>query len=622
MPRPMLDSVELEQVQKIEAEDQEVLAQHGVPALEGDFLQDLGRRVTRVSLSAVITGAGADERLKTLREKFRSATPVPFVADIATATKVDKVLIEEFGVREVAGKPERFEYELTLREFIPAPKPEQEEPPPPPPPPPDPEVLTGTLIVEVIVEGQPNFDFNKVTVTVEGTKDDGTTLTPQNLTTRANNIWTEQPMALGQFTVKAVVTDPPAMSGSAAATVRAGQTTQVTITLRPGATIAKAFIIHFRFDRAFVEPCMREVLQQVFRYAEGHPDEKILIVGHTDLTGSDDYNQSLSERRARAVFATMTFGTSADLRNAAIEDWDNLRKGPIPRAGLNDGWGTREYQYMLQDLRHYVGNIDEEHGPKTDQAVRNFQRDKGLPQTGVVNDATWRALVEAYLEAGALDIPETRFLPNKNSEKGCDSGILKWLGCGEKDPVKNTQEAWRPNRRVEILFVVADKLPCQVPKPVTFDKPTPGAVNSQWCLGPDTGTGADRHCFIARGTAQPNKFLVQPAEPDKVVVSGTIVFDDGTPVANEKYILIAPDGEFLHTDANGKANGEGPQGRPILNTTDNEGKFSYPEQTPVGTYILEMPKLREPFVSRAQDEPPPEAIGNVVCFRLEVSPQV
>lgn len=331
MPRPMLDSVELEQVQKIEAEDQEVLAQHGVPALDGDFLQDLGRRVTRVSLSAVISGADAGERLKTLREKFRSATPVPFVADITTATKVDKVLIEEFGVREVAGKPERFEYELTLREFIPAPKPEQEEPPPPPPPSPPPPVETGTLIVEVIVEGQPNFDFNKVTVTVEGTKDDGTTLAPQNLTTRENNIWTEQPMALGQFTVKAVVTDPPAMSGSTAATVRPGQTTQVTITLRLGATIAKAFIIHFRFDRAFVEPCMREVLQQVNRHADDNPDEKILVVGHTDLTGSDDYNQSLSERRARAVFSTITFGTSDELRSAAIEDWDNLRKGP-PRA--------------------------------------------------------------------------------------------------------------------------------------------------------------------------------------------------------------------------------------------------------------------------------------------------
>jgi DNA circularisation protein N-terminus len=128
--KPMLDGVELEYVQQVEAEDQEVLAQHGVPALEGDFLQDLGRSVTRVSLACVIAGPTAGDQLKTLREKFRGAVPVPFVADITTATKVDKVLIEEFGVRELAGKPDRFEYELTLREFIPPPPPQEEAPAP------------------------------------------------------------------------------------------------------------------------------------------------------------------------------------------------------------------------------------------------------------------------------------------------------------------------------------------------------------------------------------------------------------------------------------------------------------------------------------------------------------
>lgn len=615
--KPMLDGVELEQVQKIDSDDQEVLAQHGVPALEGDFLQDLGRRVTRVTLTCVITGPKAQDQLKTLREKFRAATPVPFVADIATATKVGKVLIEELGVREVAGKPERFEYELTLREFLPPPKPEQEKPPPPPPPPPDPEVETGTLIVEVIVEGQPNFDFSKVTLTAEKQNDDGSKPS-QNLTNRSANIWTEEKMTLGQFTVKAVVTDPPAMSGSEPAKVQAGQTTRVKITLRAGAIIAKAFIIHFRFDRAFVEPCMREVLERVNKFAEANPDDKIVVVGHTDLTGTDDYNQMLSERRARAVFALLTFGTPA-LRNAAIEDWDQLRRGP--RTSLNDLWGTREYQYMLQDLEFYSGNIDEEHGPTTDAAVRAFQTVNGLPATGVVNDATWRALVKAYLEAGSLAISENRLLPNANKDKGCDGGFLKWLGCGEKDPVKNTQEAFRPNRRVEILFVKAEKLPCDVPKPVTFDKPKPGAVNSKWCLGPDTGP--DRHCFIVRDKAQPNKFLVQPAEPDKVTLNGTVLFDDGTPVANQKYILIAPDGEYLHTDANGKEDAaEGPSGRPILNQTDKDGKFSFPRQTPVGVYILEMPKLakpNEPLVARAKDEPPSAAIGNVVCFTLEIS---
>ncbi|NJD69867.1 MAG: hypothetical protein FIA90_14675, partial [candidate division NC10 bacterium] len=119
--KPMLDDIELQLVQDIEAEDEEALAQHGVPALEGDFLQDLGRRSSRVSLTGVMIGEEVADALKKLRDKFRAAEPVSFVADIATATKVDKVLIEEMGIRDLAGKPERFEYALTLREFIPPP---------------------------------------------------------------------------------------------------------------------------------------------------------------------------------------------------------------------------------------------------------------------------------------------------------------------------------------------------------------------------------------------------------------------------------------------------------------------------------------------------------------------
>lgn len=129
--KPMLDDIELQLVQDVEAEDEEVIVQHGVPVLEGDFLQDTGRRASRISLTGIMVGEEVADALKKLRNKFRAAEPVPFVADIATATKVDKVLIEEMGIRDLAGKPERFEYALTMREFIPPPATEREEPPPP-----------------------------------------------------------------------------------------------------------------------------------------------------------------------------------------------------------------------------------------------------------------------------------------------------------------------------------------------------------------------------------------------------------------------------------------------------------------------------------------------------------
>jgi len=177
----MLDDIELQHVQKVEAEDQGVLAQHSVPALEGDFLQNLGRRVTRFVLTGVMAGDEAGKQLKTLRLKCRNAEPLSFVADIATATTVDKVLIEEFGVRELAGKPARFEYQLALREFLPPPPPEETAPEPLP------QVNdqiqenasdlnsqqvddiardVGTLTVQVTIEGDVQ-DFTDIVVLVE-----------------------------------------------------------------------------------------------------------------------------------------------------------------------------------------------------------------------------------------------------------------------------------------------------------------------------------------------------------------------------------------------------------------------------------------------------------------------
>ena len=609
MARPMLGGVELQQVQQLQVDADQVLIQHGVPALEGDLFQGLGRRATQITLTGVLTGPEAGEGLKTLRDKFHAAEPVPFVADLTTATRVDQVLIEEMGVRELAGKPERFEYALTLREY--APTPEVKVPP---------EIETpenpaeriderlGTLIVEVIVEGQPSFDYDRITVTVRGTQEDGTDLT-RTLTNRTeDNVWTEDVFPAGAYTVEAVETNPQSMSGSAQASVQAGQQARVTITLRPGAVIANAFVVHFGFDRSFIHPCMRAVLRQVAEYASTHPDEKLVIVGHTDKVGDDPpqpplYNQSLSERRGRSVFAYLTFGRD---RAGALAEWDQLRRRRTGgRRSIQDTWGPRQYQYMLQDLGYYPGNVDGDHGPLTDAAVRAFQRDKGLVVDGDVGDQTWPVLIETYLDQDALAVPESQFLPN------CSGEILKWLGCGEQDPVRNTRDAWRPNRRTELLFVRADALPCEVPQPDTFDLPTSGAVGSGWCLGP--GDPGARCCFITRQTGVQNKWLVQPAEPGTITVQGSIRFEDGTPLANAQYVLIAPDGEFM--------DGERPRGdrrgRPIPGRTDANGVFAYPDKPKgIGVYTLE---IDGPYIARLESEPVEAAKGNVVCKRRDGS---
>jgi outer membrane protein OmpA-like peptidoglycan-associated protein len=627
--KPMLDGVELPQAQRIASEDEEVLAQHGVPALEGDFLQDLGRRAVRVSLTGVMTGAEAGEDLKGLREKFRAAQPVPFVSDIATATRVDKVLIEEMGVRELAGKPERFEYALALREYTPPPAVEVVDPPDIPVPP-LPQIAR--LVVTVLVENEPDFDFGRVTVRASGTDAEGVAVS-RTLFNRTGNVWTEEDFPPGRYTVEAAVAEPDAMTGSAAVEVRPGETAEAAITLRRGARIAKAFIIHFWFDKAFVEPCLREVLQRVVAHSDAHPNEKVLIVGHTDLTGPDNYNQALSERRARSVHAFLTFGRN---RERAVAEWNELRRTRPPGlfTSVKDTWDTREVQYMLQDLRFYLGNIDEDHGPLTSAAVRAFQTDNGLTPTGAMDDATWEKLVAAYLEQDSFALPEERFF--RNARGDCNGGVLQWIGCGETDPVLNTELAWRPNRRTEILFLTTDTLPPgDIPEPDTFNLPEEGVAGTGWCLGP-RNPNLPRCPFTTR-TAPPaeGKVLIRPAEPGKVLVSGTITFEDGTPVANAKYSLTAPDGEYLNTAAAGadplleEKQGPDPagtpprrkqKGRPVPNRADAQGRFSFQRETPEGVYILELQELTTPQVARSTEEAPGSGVGNVVCFRLDAAP--
>ncbi len=169
--RPLLGSLELQQVERLTVDEDLVLAHHQVAALEGDFLQELGRRSSRLTLGGVATGSEAGRHLEDLRDSFRAIEPVEFTADIASATRIDQVLIEEMTVRELAGKPERFEYALTLRQYSPPPPEEAEEPPPLPPPEPPP-VDTASLVVVVVVEGDPDFDYGRVQLSAEGVAGD------------------------------------------------------------------------------------------------------------------------------------------------------------------------------------------------------------------------------------------------------------------------------------------------------------------------------------------------------------------------------------------------------------------------------------------------------------------
>jgi outer membrane protein OmpA-like peptidoglycan-associated protein len=405
------------------------------------------------------------------------------------------------------------------------------------------------------------------------------------------------------------------MSNSVQAVLRPGETFRISIPLTFGTVKATMFILHFSSNRSFIEPCMRRTMRQTAKFASDNTGHKLIIVGHTDKVDTEAYNQSLSERRARSVFAYLTFGGA---RKAALDEWNQLRlsklKNELP--SIKDSWGTREYQHILQDLGFYPGQIDGDHGPLTSSAVRAFRCTSGLPPGETVDDPTWEALIIAYLSQDRLNVKEDRFLTN------CPTEILKWLGCGEHDPVKNVPTAWRPNRRVELLFVPVDKLPCEVPQPDTFDLPVKGAVNKSWCLGP--GNVNKRCCFVFPALpakdAKPEKgqFVRQPGEPGTITVEGSIkreaqlkdgstaLNEDGTiklePAGGQRFFLIAPDGEI-------KASENPSNGEPQPALTDGKGNFKFADK-PAGLYTL---AVMEDVLVRRDTQEDKEVKGNSVC---------
>ena len=74
----------------------------------------------------------------------------------------------------------------------------------------------------------------------------------------------------------------------------------------------------FEFDKADLKPAATQTLQKVVVLATKGNAAEVLVEGHTDSKGSDDYNMALSKRRAESVRSWLvdTGGLDAAIVNA------------------------------------------------------------------------------------------------------------------------------------------------------------------------------------------------------------------------------------------------------------------------------------------------------------------
>ncbi|EKO3672277.1 OmpA family protein [Vibrio metschnikovii] len=80
----------------------------------------------------------------------------------------------------------------------------------------------------------------------------------------------------------------------------------------------------FEIDSAELKPEALYILDDIMSIMTKYPQAKIIIIGHTDSTGSEDYNKILSEKRAQSVAQAL------------------MRKGLDPRRYFAEGLGMSQ----------------------------------------------------------------------------------------------------------------------------------------------------------------------------------------------------------------------------------------------------------------------------------------
>jgi OOP family OmpA-OmpF porin len=92
--------------------------------------------------------------------------------------------------------------------------------------------------------------------------------------------------------------------------------------------------VNFEFDSARLTAEAEGRLDDAMKILERHPELVVEIAGHTDSTGAAEYNQGLSERRAKAVRDYLV-GKGADPANLTARGYGESK--PVADNATSEG---------------------------------------------------------------------------------------------------------------------------------------------------------------------------------------------------------------------------------------------------------------------------------------------
>jgi len=241
-----------------------------------------------------------------------------------------------------------------------------------------------------------------------------------------------------------------------------------TFMVRPPVALAHLHGMYFDPNKCFLLPTAVASLKRLVETFAAHPDSEVLIVGHTDTAGSEEWKLEVSADRADTLKAFLRDDTDAWLA------W----YGEGVRASKR--WGEHEDLAMIDALvpdeefgagSHVAAYQEWHNGQAADARQEDLERTRPdgweeLAVDGILGPKTRRQLILDYMNLDGTSLPD-------------DVPIVTY-GCGEQFPLEGEDGAVAAtpedgakvafDRRVEVFFFA---------KPFGVLPPVPGVAAGQ-----------------------------------------------------------------------------------------------------------------------------------------------
>ncbi|MCX4246500.1 hypothetical protein [Paraliomyxa miuraensis] len=274
-------------------------------------------------------------------------------------------------------------------------------------------------------------------------------LAPLRLTEEQQRRPSTPPCAAGPEDLVVRVGTTPELS------VRVGRAQRVVARLPPPIPVVTLGPGCFVSGQVFPTPAVVAAIDAVSEAVRGQPGLRASALAHADVAGDPAKDKALSDRRAEV------------LRAVLLDDLETFE-----RVADADGWSLHHDQAMLRLLGCNPAAIDGIDGPFTQRAARWFQAeysrgihhpdglDEPLPETGVIDAATRKALRRAYLLALSPQLgPEQLVGPGMH---GCGGFNPSASGDGASDRGGIALWPKEAARMVELPCRVGDADACLV----------------------------------------------------------------------------------------------------------------------------------------------------------------